>query len=250
MPLPLYLPPPPPLEPPALELRQDEAEPVASVAPEPEGATLMPGDVEVKLRLGFDGFSAGPLSLLGAFVGWWELGACADVGVVHLSRFTLGVGGEAWYSRLWLLELLSEGLLSFVMDDDQAVDWKAANWGVAGRATFHYTSVRSTDLYLLGLIGPSSHVLEGHMAVGDYLLEGRAASAGLKGGVGLGASFTSDSGFVGGLELRYLLGYRFKKDQSLVLTDPDGEEEEVYEMKGAQKPPRGFSWVFHAGWRF
>ncbi len=250
MSLPLYLPPPPPVEPPVLELRQQVAEPEFSAVPQPEGAALMPGDVEVKLRLGFSGFSAGPLSILGSFVGWWELQGCVDVGVLHLSPFTLGVGGEAWYSRLWLLEALSESLLGFVMQDDEAVDWRAVNWGAAGRATFHYTGVRSTDLYLLGLLGPSSHALDAYMEVADYLLEGRAASAGLKGGVGAGASFVSERGLVSGVELRYLLGYRFKRDQSLVLTDPDGEEQETYQMKGAQKPPRGFSWVFHLGWRF
>ena len=80
--------------------------------------------------------------------------------------------------------------------------------------------------------------------------EGSYESGGMRVGGGAGVSVVSQGGVVAGAELRYIAGFRFREEADITLTYPDGEEVDVFEMSGYQNPPRGFSWVVYAGYRF
>lgn len=215
----------------------------------PDKVSFRQGDVDLAAAFAMNGFGWSPLSALTALVGWYEFEVKADVGVLEVSDFTIGVGGEIYYTRPYLLEYATETFVN-LFSGDENLSWRAVDRGAAGRLTVHYTKLATLDLYGVGLLGLRDYDLELSMHAADYDLEGGYATGGLKFGAGAGVNTLSDSGWLAGMELRYLSGYRFKKAASLVLTNPDGTEEELYEMRGAQKPPRGFSWVFHAGRRF
>lgn len=246
--MPLLAPPPLPPPPPPIVESLQQARGTGTVPTTPSTVAFMPGDVEVKLRLGFNGFGLGPLSLLSSLIGWYELQLVGDVGVVHFSDITLGVGGELYYTRPWVLEALTEALFNWVPDGD--LSWRAVDRGLAGRFTVHYTGMRALDMYGVALTGPRLFKVDVDLSVDDKLLQGTYSTGGMKFGFGGGVSSVADSGLMGGVELRYLFGWRFKEAAAITLTDASGEEKDLYEMRGAQKPPRGFSWVVFVGYRF
>ena len=255
----LVLPPPPPIDvafedwrrPPLAIQEVDES--VTDGPPVERGedaSDFVPGVLEIKLRTAFNGYSQGPLSLLGALIGWTEFQLCADVGVVQISELTVGLGAEAFYSRPWFLEVFTEALGNLLLGDNGEFDWKAVNKGFAVRGTLHYTGLSALDPYGLFLAGPYRHDVE----VSATFADGSGGEAshstwGMKYGLGGGVASAARSGIMGGVELRYLVGHRFRATDSIVVTSPDGTETQVFEMTGYVKPPRGFSWVVYLGFR-
>jgi len=242
--VPLVLPPPPPPIPAWVAPEADVGDDTSA-----HSAAFHPGDLEFKLRTAFNGFGAGPLSLLLSVVGWNELQLCADFGVVEVADLTLGVGVEAFYSRPWLLELLSEGLVDLLSPDEVGFDWRAQDYGAAARGTLHYAGMDTLDFYGLFLAGPRVFTLDVSLEDEATAASGSYRTGGLKFGVGGGVNAVARSGLMGGVELRYLFGFRFREAQSVTLTDSEGTETEVFEMTGYTRPPRGFSWVLYLGYR-
>ncbi|MBN2798689.1 MAG: hypothetical protein JXX28_06020 [Deltaproteobacteria bacterium] len=238
----------PPQGPPQIELTEPAPASGTSFS-QPSSVAFRDGDIDVMGRFAMNGYGWSPLSALTALIGWYEFQAAVDVGVLEIGDMTLGVGGEIYYTRPYLLEFATETFVN-LWSGDENLSWRAVDKGLAGRATVHYTKLASVDLYGVGLLGLRDYALDIDLQAEDYALVGGYETGGLKFGLGAGMNSVNDSGWIGGMELRYLAGYRFKKAASLVLTNPDGEEEELYDMRGAQKPPRGFSWVFQAGHRF
>jgi hypothetical protein len=203
----------------------------------------------IDLRFGFSaaGFTQGPGSLVTSLVGWYIADVTVEVGVLQTDRAIVGVGAEVWSGRPLLAELAANTLLGLV---DVDADWKARDRGAMARVALHRGDLTTFDPYAVALFGPTAWFIEGSAMRDGVGVEGRAASAGLRAGVGVGFNRIAESGFLWSGELRYTAGFRYRRDQEITYTNPQGEEETLFALRGVMKPPKGFSWVIGAGWRF
>ncbi|MCK6524879.1 hypothetical protein L6R49_26040 [Myxococcota bacterium] len=221
-----------------------------------------PLTVDVKLGLGFNAFSGGPLGLALSFFSWVGLNGAVDVGVYQHKSFSVGVGLEGFNDRPFLTERLGEWALNTLGDlsGRAAGDWDITMWhrGFAGRVTLHIDPNQDgqsprlgLDPYVVGVLGPRwsrsaiSYVSE---SLGQGSAEYR--EKGLRGGVGLGLNGVHESGVLGAVELRYLAGISFQTSSAVNVTNAQGEPLVVWEQQRWERPPRGFSWGFSVGYRF
>jgi hypothetical protein len=239
MPVPDLPPPPPPIQAPAPEALVARER----VDPGEEVADFNPGDWDLKVRLGFSGNSYSPLTLFSAFLNWFDLQLVADRGVWERDYLSIGVGVEAFVGRPWLPEATS----TLRSDGGADLSWRAATHGLAFRGTAHYTWLSAFDPYVVVLAGPTVDTVRAVRA--DRAAVGRFTTGGLRLGAGVGASYVSADRILGGLELRYLVAPRFRSGTDIPLVTPGGDTLDRYDVGRAQRPPRGFSWVFYVGIR-
>jgi hypothetical protein len=213
-------------------------------APPPE-ADFRIGDVEVDLRLGFNGTSPNPFTLLTALAGWNELALSVDCGVAAFRDFTIGVGGEIHHGQSLVLGAVSAPIANY---DDYQFRWAMSASGATVRVTAHDTSLQGIDPYLFAAVGASAFRIEAGL-VGTDVPPRDHVSAAVRLEVGGGLRWRIGvKGWIVGLELRYL----FTADTSPVdrfLFDDDGASA-VFAFADLHQPPKGFSWVVHAGYRF
>ncbi len=231
----------------------DDAQPSSSAAT--SSAVFKMGALDLRLHSSFNSSSMSPLGIITSIVGWNELAAGVDFGILGAGGYVVGIGAEAYYDRPWLAELLFEGLWdlsygSYGGDFDVDV-W---NTGLLGRGTFHLNGadfgMKSVDPYALGLLGPTYSFFKVQWTDEQGASSrGEVVSAGMRGGAGIGANFVSAGGVFASLELRYLLAFNFSSQASIDVKDQQGETLLVYEDNTYQQPPRGFSWVVSLGYR-
>ena len=221
-----------------------------------------PLTVDVKLGVGFNAFSGGPLGLALSFFSWVGLNGAVDVGVYERDRLSVGVGLEGFNDRPFLSERLGEWALNTLGDlsGRTAGDWDITMWhrGFAGRVTLHVTpksldqgGKKGLDPYVVGVLGPRwsrSAISYTSETLGQGSAEYR--EKGLRGGVGVGLNGVNESGLIGAVELRYLAGISFQTSTAVNVTNAEGEPLVVWEQARWERPPRGFSWGFSLGYRF
>ncbi|MCO4746510.1 MAG: hypothetical protein KC912_17060 [Proteobacteria bacterium] len=235
--------PPPPLPPPPALVESVEVE-----SPGHAPAAFEPGAVEVKVRLAFTGANYGPWSLFTSFLSWNELQLTVDGSVYKAGDLSIGLGAEAYYGQPWFLQLLSRTVVG--ASTDLNLRWRLVETGVAARATFHYSNFEILDPYAVLLAGPSLTRFRARVDSDDLRGNGNFSTAGLRAGMGVGVAGVAPNGFTAGLELRYLVGVRFRTTDVVELDDVSGDTVELFEWSGNQRPTSGFSWVFSAGYRF
>lgn len=233
------------------EASEDDPEEILPAGQEGPGhapAAFHPGTLEIKIRTAFNGAAYGPFSLVGAFLSWTEFQVAVDGGVFTAGDLSIGLGAEAFYGQPWFLQLLSRGVVG--ASTGASLRWRLIETGVAGRATFHYGRFETLDPYALVLAGPTLTRMRVRLRTDELSAEGRFATAGMRLGLGGGLAVAAPSGFVGGIELRYLAGFRFQRTAAVELRDDADDLVELFEWSSNQRPPSGASWVFWAGYRF
>lgn len=239
LPPPTYL----PEEPPGAEAPAEAPPP----DPFPREADFVKGHVEVRVQLGFDGYRPGPFSLFASFVGWNEFGLSVEYGAIQpCADCTFGLGLELYYARPFLLEVISRPISN---TDDHDFIWQMHDRGGSLKPTFHYTGLASIDPYAFALVGPTAFTFKARVKGTEREDLGSYTTAGLRIGLGVGLSAPVWKRLVVGGELRYLASFQFDRRNSLTLLDEDGDEV-TFLLNAIHRPPSGFSWVLHAGWRF
>jgi len=213
------------------------------VDPGEELSDFDPGDVDLRLQLGFTGSGYGPQTLLTAFFNWFEVQGAVDLGVARFGETTLGLGVEATLGRPWLPESVAP--LASARGAD--LSWRAASRAVLARATLHYTGLSALDPYLVAFAGPGSDTVRGFDP--DSGAVGRYRSGALRLGAGGGVDIVTRDRVTGGLELRYLGTARFAKGVDVPVIDRAGDTIDTFTLGRAQRPPGGFSWVVSIGVR-
>lgn len=270
--MPLF-PPPPPLPPPYIDVAfldetedtgvsdDGEAEPADPATPAPakkEGwkpkvrteADFLPGDVDLKARIGFNGSRWDPLSLFISLpLGWLEFNITVDFAVAEVKQWTFAIGFDGYYSRPWFLELLSRGASN---TEEVKFQWQMHDRGGTFRATAHYTGLSSFNPYLLVQGGASLFTLSVAPEQDAVISREYYHSPALRIGVGGGVStLLTKMNLVVGLELRYLISAVFQRPTAILVDHPfeDGEKER-FELRSFHQPSHGFSWIIHFGYRF
>lgn len=213
--------------------------------PPPE-ADLLRKQVDLRARLGFNGYTPGPFSLFTAFAGWNELGVGIDVGAITWRGFTIGFGGEAHYGQPWVLTALIQRVSNY---DDRSFRWQMWEAGGTFRTTMHATALQSVDPYLFVGVGASAFHIQATERSWPRVDPAAATTPTLRieAGGGLNIPIRQGPWFVGG-ELRYLITSQIGAPDRLVLRN--GDQTAIFAFAPQHKPPKGFSWVIHVGYRF
>lgn len=227
-------------------------------APRARPGAFDPLTVDVKLGVGFNGFTSGPLGVVLSFLGWVGLDGTVDVGVFRTGPVSFGLGAEVFYDRPLLVEKVGELFLSVVSREEGSWDIQMWHTGFTGRASVHLDPTalgleggEGVDPYAVFLLGPR-WARYGIEYTSENLGEGSAEyrEAGLRTGLGLGINGVSDKGLMGTAELRYLVGTRFVTSSAVDIVNAQGEPLLQWEQQKWEQPPRGFSWAFSIGYRF
>lgn len=212
--------------------------------PPPE-ADFFRGDTEIKLRLAFNGTSPNPFTVLTALAGWNELSLSVDVGVASWRNFTLGVGGELHHGQSLILGAITAPVANY---DDVRFGWSESETGAALRFTAHTTVLSSVDPYLMVALGGAAFRIEANV-IGAGIAPAEHTSGYLRFEAGGGLTWRlGTKGWVVGVELRYLLTADLDPIDRFLFVD-DGDLV-VFRFAEQHRPPKGFSWVVHAGYRF
>jgi hypothetical protein len=247
----------PPAAPPATAPVEPAPAPPPEPAPQEENARkpwtprpqadFLKRHTDIRLRLGFNGYTPGPFSLFTAFAGWQELGLVVEHGAASWRGFTIGVGAEAHYGQAWLLGALTQRIANY---DDYQFRWKM--WDAAGsaRVAFHWTELRGVDPYLLGAVGAGLFHLDSR--VRDWPLDTMERVNNpylrIEAGGGLLWWIPGSSRFIVGAEARYLVTVQIDPRRALDMSWQG--EQATFALFPQHKPPKGFSWVASVGVRF
>ncbi len=211
----------------------------------PPEADFYNNHVDLKLRLGFNGTSPNPFTILTSLAGWNELSLTADAGVASWRDFTIGVGAEVHYGQSLILGLINGPIADY---DDYRFSWTSTDAGGAVRVTAHTTVLRGVDPYLMVGLGASAFRLQAEL-IGAGLAGADHLSALLRVEVGGGLNWRlGTKGWIIGLELRYLLSAELTPVARFVFED--GDRKAVFARSASHNPPKGFSWVVQVGYRF
>lgn len=212
--------------------------------PPPE-ADFLRTDVELKLRVAFNGYLPGPFSLFTAFAGWNEFSLAADAGVATWRDFTFAVGGSAHIGQGGILGVLTQPIANY---DDYRFRWSMWDAGGSLRGSMHYTRLASVDPYLVVDLGAGAFGLTSRVREWPTIDPQQLTRPYLRIGAGGGLSFRLSERWVVGGELRYLITSQFGRVGQLEFRRD--EEEAVFVLFPQHRPPKGFSWVIHVGYRF
>lgn len=211
----------------------------------PPEADFYRGDVDLKLRLAFNGTSPNPFTLLTSLAGWNELSITVDAGVASWRDFTIGVGVDVHHGESLILGVVNGPIADY---DDFRFAWRSSETGGAVRVTAHTTALRSVDPYLVVAVGAAAFRVEASLE-GAGLAPADHLSPYLRFEAGGGLTWRlGTKGWILGLELRYLLTADLDPVPRFVFED--GDDLAVFALSDPHRPPKGFSWVVHAGYRF
>lgn len=216
----------------------------------PQEADFLRTHVDARLRLGFNGTSASPFSILTALSGWNEIGLQIDAGGFAFRGFTVSFGGTL---QIGLSPVLGALLANIANYDDVVFRWSMFETAAVARVAFHLTTLQSMDPYLFAGLGAGAFQISAGVA-GSSAPEEVHTSGQFRIEVGGGLNIPLRpprklrTRWYVGVELRYLL---------TVQTDPRdrfvfdvGDRRVVFDFAPEHAPPRGFSWVVGAGYRF
>jgi hypothetical protein len=201
------------------------------------------GVVEARARVSLDGRSYSPLSLVGALLGWNSLGVALDVGAARRGSTTLSLGGELTLGKPFAAEAL--GSATFELADGVPGSFWMFESGLVGKLTAARSDLKVLTPYACAFFGPAAYRF-GVRARGGTGASYRTGA--LRTGLGAGMNGTFEDGWFVGGELRYLVSFRLRAREDLVV-DVDGSPV-TYVFTGIEHPARGFSWVFSVGRRF
>ena len=212
---------------------------------------FLPGDIEVKIRLGFNGDQWDPLSLFTSFLEWYEFGLSVETGVFQWRQLTFAFGGELYYSRPYFQEVLNQRASDL---PDVEFLWNMHDRGLIFRSTAHYVGLASIDPYLMASGGVAAYSLKASTVASPETIA-RYDSPSLRLAVGGGISaLMLKNNLVFGVELRYILAFVFKRPAYLYLPNPDPDAtaggDVGFDVRPIHQPAHGFSWVLQAGYRF
>jgi len=209
-----------------------------------------PALYHVEARVGFNasGFTRGPGGIVLSWFSWWGAYGALDLGVYRLGPATFTVGVGAWYNRPFLLERVATRLTSSVLEGTW--EFELVDKGASGRVgvSFRHESVFQPYV-VLGVGRDSMHMgfsYEGNAGRGSGALQQKGTLVAPGGGFEL----VGKSGFVFGVELDYRIFRTFVTSEQLNVETAGGQPLVAVEKSEWQIPPRGFSWILTAGWRF
>lgn len=211
--------------------------------PHDDPVDFLPGDVEILVGPSLEGTGPGPLSALGAFVGWWGVRGRLDAGIARVGDLSIGLGGEL-APAIAPVPLAAANAAERRERDtfDRAGAWHA---DAAARATVHWTGPLDVDPYGLLLGGGFVYRLDADdVCVGctDALGEPAYVAPGARLGAGAGITGHTRTKLVFSAELRYVAALRLLAPQA------PGEAAFIDEHPTVRQP-RGFSWVVQVGYR-
>lgn len=202
---------------------------------------------DLKLRLAFNGYTPGPFSLVTSLAGWNELSLTLDSGIANWRDFTVGFGGTLHYGQALILGAITQPIANY---DETQFRWSMWETGGTLRGTLHYNALQSVDPYLMIGAGAGNFHLEARVRDWPLATQQRRNIPYLRIEVGAGLStYLRRSNWVIGGELRYLVSTQFGAEQDLLISHPDGSTA-TFSLFPQHKPPKGFSWMAHVGYRF
>jgi opacity protein-like surface antigen len=210
-------------------------------------ADFLSTHTDLKVRLAFNGYTPGPFSIVTSLAGWNELSLTLDRGVASWRDFTIGFGGALHYGQALILGSLTQPIANY---DEVQFRWSMWEAGGTLRATMHYTRLQSVDPYLMVGAGAGNFHLEARVRDWPLTTQERRNIPYLRVEVGAGLStWLGRSRWIIGGELRYIVSSQFGAEKELLLSHDDGSTE-TFSLFPAHKPPKGFSWIAHVGYRF
>lgn len=214
----------------------------------PPEADFLQRHVDLRVRLAFNGTEPGPFSIITSLAGWNELSLALDVGVASWRDFTIGVGVSGHYGASLLLGAINGRVANY---DDYEFGWGMWDAGGLVRATFHFTQLRSLDPYVLGGIGASAFGIEAVVGGWPLVETSRHVSPYVRIELGGGlATQLKGTRWMAGVELRYLLTVETDPIDRFLIENPATDETAIFVFAPAMRPPKGFCWVIHVGYRF
>lgn len=224
------------------------------------------GDLDAFGQVGLMGTGFQPLTLVTAFVQWWELQASAEYGVMALGArggLTLAVGGEVSFGGPALNGLAGLQTDEIDLDGDERIEldeqardlaWTMNELSISGRASLHSTRLAFLDPFLVTTLGVTytfADFIDSPPDPGVDAITVPYRSAGVRMSIGGGVNVLTKERWVLGGELRYVLSFRTAATSGLPIRQED--DDTLYgrfSFTNAQNPPSGFAWIVRAGRRF
>lgn len=203
-------------------------------------------DTQIRARIAFQGYGPGPFSLFTAFAGWQELGIDFEKGLATWRDFTVTLGGDAHFGQAWILAALSQPIANY---DDFRFRWWMWDAGGGVRSGLHYTGLSSLDPYLFAGLGMSAFKFNAEVRGWADVPTAAKVTPALRAELGGGLNIPLKAkGLTMGVELRYLITSQFGRATEFDFVNDT--ELATFTFFSRHKPPKGFGWVIHVGYRF
>lgn len=184
-----------------------------------------------------------------SWLSWWGLHGGLDVGVYRAGPATFTVGLAGSYNKPVLLEGLASWLASG-LDPEGTWDFDMVDRAWSARLGASFRHEHLFQPYAVFGVGRDTMRMafsyDGTAGSGS----GSLGQTGLMLTPGAGFELVTESGFALDVELTYRVFRTSVTSQQLEVSTAGGQPLIAVDKEAWQIPPRGFSWVVAAGWRF